>query len=72
LKDFAGYQVTNELLKRGGAASDALFMHCLPRHNGPFPVRVRCQEEWAKTKLRKSGTDRFSASWKTTDCKWKV
>ncbi|KWU43980.1 putative ornithine carbamoyltransferase [Rhodotorula sp. JG-1b] len=33
LKDFAGYQVTNELLKRGGAASDALFMHCLPRHN---------------------------------------
>jgi ornithine carbamoyltransferase len=25
LKDFAGYQVTNELLKRGGAASDALF-----------------------------------------------
>ena len=33
LKDFAGYQETNELLKRGGAASDALFMHCLPRHN---------------------------------------
>ncbi|POY75599.1 putative Ornithine carbamoyltransferase [Rhodotorula taiwanensis] len=32
LKDFAGYQVTNELLKRGGAAKDALFMHCLPRH----------------------------------------
>lgn len=31
-KDFAGYQVTNELLARGGAAKDALFMHCLPRH----------------------------------------
>lgn len=33
MKDFAGYQVTNELLSRGGAAKDALFMHCLPRHN---------------------------------------
>ncbi|KAK4051363.1 ornithine carbamoyltransferase [Microbotryomycetes sp. JL201] len=32
LKDFAGYQVTNDLLKRGGANKDALFMHCLPRH----------------------------------------
>ncbi|GAA5854068.1 hypothetical protein JCM8547_008213 [Rhodosporidiobolus lusitaniae] len=32
LKDFAGYQVTNDLLARGGAAKDAIFMHCLPRH----------------------------------------
>ncbi|GAA6003000.1 hypothetical protein JCM10207_001936 [Rhodosporidiobolus poonsookiae] len=32
LKDFAGYQVTNDLLARGGAAPDAIFMHCLPRH----------------------------------------
>lgn len=32
IKDFAGYQVTNDLLKRGGAAPDAVFMHCLPRH----------------------------------------
>ena len=32
LKDFAGYQVTNDLLARGGAKKDALFMHCLPRH----------------------------------------
>jgi ornithine carbamoyltransferase len=32
LKDFAGYQITNELLARGGAAKDAVFMHCLPRH----------------------------------------
>jgi len=31
LKDFAGYQITDELLK--GAAKDAIFMHCLPRHN---------------------------------------
>lgn len=32
IKDFAGYQVTNDLLARGGAAKDATFMHCLPRH----------------------------------------
>lgn len=32
LKDFAGYQVTEDLLARGGAAKDAIFMHCLPRH----------------------------------------
>ncbi|GAA6032675.1 hypothetical protein JCM8097_004874 [Rhodosporidiobolus ruineniae] len=32
LKDFAGYQVTEDLLARGGADKDALFMHCLPRH----------------------------------------
>ncbi|KAI1411692.1 ornithine carbamoyltransferase-like protein [Hypoxylon sp. FL1857] len=32
LKDFAGFQVTNELAKRGGAKADWKFMHCLPRH----------------------------------------
>mgnify|MGYP003816358277 CR=1 FL=1 len=32
LKAFAGYQVTNELAKRGGAKPDWKFMHCLPRH----------------------------------------
>jgi ornithine carbamoyltransferase len=32
LKDFAGYQITNDLLSRGGAVKDSLFMHCLPRH----------------------------------------
>ncbi|OTB12941.1 hypothetical protein K445DRAFT_25068 [Daldinia sp. EC12] len=32
LKDFAGFQVTNELAKRGGAKPDWKFMHCLPRH----------------------------------------
>jgi ornithine carbamoyltransferase len=32
LKAFAGYQVTDELAKRGGAKSDWKFMHCLPRH----------------------------------------
>lgn len=32
LDAFAGYQVTNELAKRGGAKEDWKFMHCLPRH----------------------------------------
>lgn len=32
LKDFAGFQVTSELAKRGGAKEDWKFMHCLPRH----------------------------------------
>lgn len=32
LKAFAGYQVTDEMAKRGGAKSDWKFMHCLPRH----------------------------------------
>lgn len=31
LKDFAGYQVTMDLAKRGGAKPDWFFMHCLPR-----------------------------------------
>lgn len=32
LRAFAGYQVTNELAKRGGAKEGWKFMHCLPRH----------------------------------------
>lgn len=32
LKAFAGYQITNELAKRGGANEGWKFMHCLPRH----------------------------------------
>ncbi|KAK3386962.1 putative ornithine CARBAMOYLtransferase precursor [Podospora didyma] len=32
LKAFAGYQITNELAKRGGAKPGWKFMHCLPRH----------------------------------------
>lgn len=31
LKDFAGYQVTHELAKRGGAKPGWKFLHCLPR-----------------------------------------
>lgn len=32
LKAFKGYQITNELAKRGGAKEGWKFMHCLPRH----------------------------------------
>lgn len=32
LKAFEGYQVTEDMAKRGGAAGDWKFMHCLPRH----------------------------------------
>ena len=32
LRDFAGFQVTEELARRGGARPGWKFMHCLPRH----------------------------------------
>ena len=32
LEAFAGYQITEDLGRRGGAAEDWKFMHCLPRH----------------------------------------
>jgi ornithine carbamoyltransferase len=32
LTAFAGYQITNDLAKRGGAKEGWRFMHCLPRH----------------------------------------
>jgi ornithine carbamoyltransferase len=32
LKAFAGYQITNEMAKKGGAKKGWKFMHCLPRH----------------------------------------
>ncbi|KOS23226.1 Ornithine carbamoyltransferase [Escovopsis weberi] len=32
LQAFAGYQVTSELARRGGAKEGWKFMHCLPRH----------------------------------------
>lgn len=31
LKDFAGFQVTAEMARKGGAKKDWKFMHCLPR-----------------------------------------
>lgn len=33
LAAFSGYQITNELAKRGGAKEGWKFMHCLPRHS---------------------------------------
>ncbi|ODQ64601.1 ornithine carbamoyltransferase [Nadsonia fulvescens var. elongata DSM 6958] len=32
MKQFAGYQITNEMMQSGGAKPDWKFMHCLPRH----------------------------------------
>lgn len=32
MESFAGYQITNDLAKRGGAKPGWKFMHCLPRH----------------------------------------
>ncbi|CAG7556655.1 unnamed protein product [Fusarium equiseti] len=32
LRDFAGFQISDDLAKRGGAKADWKFMHCLPRH----------------------------------------
>lgn len=32
LRDFAGFQVTEDLAQRGGAKGNWRFMHCLPRH----------------------------------------
>jgi ornithine carbamoyltransferase len=32
IKDFEGFQVTQELAKKGGAKEGWKFMHCLPRH----------------------------------------
>jgi ornithine carbamoyltransferase len=31
VKDFAGYRVTSQMAKEGGAKSDWKFLHCLPR-----------------------------------------
>ncbi|KAF7551839.1 hypothetical protein G7046_g7594 [Stylonectria norvegica] len=32
IQDFAGFQITNALAKKGGAKEGWKFMHCLPRH----------------------------------------
>jgi ornithine carbamoyltransferase len=36
IKAFQGFQVTNDMAKRGGANVDWKFMHCLPRHPGEY------------------------------------
>ncbi|KAF2653353.1 ornithine carbamoyltransferase [Lophiostoma macrostomum CBS 122681] len=58
LKAFEGFQITSELVKRGGAKENWSFMHCLPRHpeevseevfKGPHSVVYREAENrlWA-------------------------
>lgn len=32
LQDFAGFQITEAMAKKGGAKPGWKFMHCLPRH----------------------------------------
>lgn len=41
LQEFAGYQVTMDLAKRGGAKPDWTFMHCLPRKPEEVDDEVR-------------------------------
>ena len=41
LKDFQGYQVTEELCREGGANPDWKFMHCLPRKQDEVDDEVR-------------------------------
>ena len=41
LKDFHGYQVTEQLCREGGANPDWKFMHCLPRKQDEVDDEVR-------------------------------
>lgn len=41
LKAFNGYQITEELCKRGGANPDWKFLHCLPRKSQEVDDEVR-------------------------------
>lgn len=40
LRDFAGFQVTEELARKGGAKPDWKFMHCLPRKSDEVDDQV--------------------------------
>lgn len=51
-QDFAGYQVTHDLAKRGGANPDWKFMHCLPRKAEEVDDEVREGEALPKAKCR--------------------
>ena len=42
-KDFAGYQVNDAMMAR--AASDAVFLHCLPRKPEEVTDEVQCSFE---------------------------
>lgn len=41
LRDFAGYQVTMEMVERAGAKPDWSFMHCLPRKSEEVDDQVK-------------------------------
>jgi ornithine carbamoyltransferase len=41
LKDFQGYQITEELCREGGANPNWKFMHCLPRKANEVDDEVR-------------------------------
>lgn len=42
IKDFAGYRVTSQMAKEGGAKSDWKFLHCLPRKQEEVSDEVNC------------------------------
>ena len=46
LKDFAGYQITTEMAKKGGAKDDWKFMHCLPRKPEEVSDEVNPRVSW--------------------------
>jgi ornithine carbamoyltransferase len=41
IRDFSGFQITSEMMKRGGAKPDWKFMHCLPRKQQEVDDEVR-------------------------------
>ncbi len=45
LKDFEGYQVTEQLCREGGAKPDWKFMHCLPRKPDEVDDEVRATKK---------------------------
>lgn len=48
LKDFEGYQVTEELCREGGAKADWKFMHCLPRKQDEVDDEVGPLFRWVQ------------------------
>ncbi|CAG8549075.1 1019_t:CDS:2 [Rhizophagus irregularis] len=55
IKDFAGYRVTSQMAKEGGAKSDWKFLHCLPRKQEEVSDEIFCIP-----RSRKSQMDYFS------------
>lgn len=68
LKDFQGYQVTEQLCKEGGANPDWKFLHCLPRKSNEVDDEVSfstsCSESQNFTQFRDrcfTAPDRWSS-----------